>query len=87
MRSLEDIRFCEVGKRTIVFEVAVSSEAASVNDPFRDAFVVEMKDLFAEMEIFESGRTARSYFERVLIVGNRRSLLRSQGSNSSASAV
>ena len=81
MRSLEDIGSCDVGKRIIVFEVAVSSEAAGVNYPFRDALVVEMKDFFAEMKIFQSGRTARSYFERVLIVGNRCSLLSRQGPN------
>ena len=43
-----------------------------------NALVIEMEDLFAKMKIFQSGRTARADLERILIVGNRRSLLRGQ---------
>ena len=62
----------------VVLEIAVCSEASSMNDPFRDAFVIEMKNLFAKMKILHRGRSASPYFQRILIVGNRRSLLSRQ---------
>ena len=44
------------------------SEAARVNDSLRDTLVIEMKNLFAKMKVFESGRAASTDPERILIV-------------------
>ena len=48
--------------------------AAGVNDALRDALMVEMKDLLAEMKIFDQGRPARPDLDGVLVVRNRAAL-------------
>ena len=35
------------------------AEAACMHDALGDAFVIEVEDLFAEVEVLEQGRTAR----------------------------
>ena len=54
------------------------AKATGVNHALRDALVIEMEDLLAKVKIFQSGRPSRTDFERVLIVGNGRSLLGGQ---------
>jgi len=54
------------------------SESAGVDNPFRNAFVVEVKNLLAKMKILQSCRTSNSYFQRILIVPYGYSLLGSQ---------
>ena len=54
---------------------------ARVDDAFGDAFMVEMKDLFPEMRVFEQRGTARAGFKTVLIVGHRDALFGSQRGN------
>ena len=44
---------------------------SSMHDPFRNAFVVEMRDLFPKYEVFQKGWAALAALERVLVVGNR----------------
>lgn len=56
----------------------MGAEAARMHDAFRDALVIEVKNLLAEMEVFERHRPANAYLERVLVVGNRDTLLRCQ---------
>jgi hypothetical protein len=46
-----------------------------VHDPLGDALVIEMEDLFAEVEVFEGGRPALAEFQAVLVVGDRDALL------------
>ena len=45
-----------------------------MDNTFGNAFMVEMKDFFAEMEIFKGGWAARADFERIVIVGDRAAL-------------
>ena len=45
-------------ERLVVLEVAVRAEAARVDDPLRDALVVEVEDLLPEVEVLEQRRTA-----------------------------
>jgi hypothetical protein len=47
---------------------------ACMHDALRNAFVVEMKDLLAEVEILQQRWSTRSDFQGVLIVGNRPTL-------------
>ena len=75
---LEQIGAREVGQRFVVLEIAMRAEAARMHYPLGNAFMIEMKNLLAKMEIFQRGRPARADFQRVLIVGNRYSLLRGQ---------
>jgi len=53
----------------------VRAEAARVNDPLPDAFVIEMEDLFSKMGILERRGSARTYAQGILIIGNRHALL------------
>jgi hypothetical protein len=50
-----------------------------VNDTFWNTLVIEMKDFFAEVEIFERGRATRTNPQRILIVRNRYPLLGRHG--------
>ncbi len=54
------------------------AEAARVHDPLGDALMIEMKELFAKMKVLERGRTARADLQRILVVGNRDTLLGGQ---------
>ena len=47
----------------------------------RNALVVEVKDLFTEVEIFQRGRTTRPDLQSILVIGNRYSLLSGQDGN------
>jgi hypothetical protein len=47
-------------------EEAMRAGAARVHDAFRDALVVEVRDLFAQDEVFEQRR-----LQRVLVIGDR----------------
>ena len=49
-------------------EIAVRSIAAGMNHAFRNALVVEMENLLAEMKVLDQRRTARADLERVLII-------------------
>ena len=46
-----------------------------MHDAFRNAFVIEVRDLFAKDEIFQQRRTAIARFERVLIVVDANALI------------
>jgi hypothetical protein len=49
-----------------------------VNHSLGDALVIEMKDLVAKDEVLEQRRAARASLQRVLVIGDRRTLLRCQ---------
>ena len=46
-----------------------------MNDTLGNTFVVEVGDLFAKDEVLEQRRTPQSCFQRVLIVGDRHTLI------------
>ena len=72
--ALEQISTGIFGKRFVILEEPVRTVAAGVNDAFGDALMVEMKDLLAEMKIFDQGRPARPDLDGVLVVRNRAAL-------------
>jgi hypothetical protein len=51
------------------------SGAARMNDPLWNSLMIEMRDFFTKDEILQQGRAARIGLERVLIVGNRHTLI------------
>ena len=50
-----------------------------VREHLRNALVVEMEDLFSEVKVLQGRGTARANSKRVLIIGNRGTLLRCHG--------
>ena len=77
-RPLEQIGRGDVRKRLVVFEVSVGAISARMHHAFRNPLMIEMEDLLAKMKILEGGGPSRADPERILIVGNRRTLLRGQ---------
>ena len=57
-------------------EEAVRTVAARMHDALRDALMIEVEDLLAEMEVFEQSRAARALAQGVLVVSYRDTLLR-----------
>ena len=51
---------------------------AGVHDSLGDALVVEVRNFFAQYEIFEQRGSSRAGLERILIIRNRRALVRRQ---------
>lgn len=51
---------------------------AGMYDPLRDPLMVEVEYLLAEMEVLKQGWSPRSGLQRILVVGDRRALLRCQ---------
>ncbi len=49
-----------------------------MDDAFGDALVIEVKDLFAQNEIFEKRRPKPPGLQAVLVVGDRNSVVRGQ---------
>jgi len=74
--ALEEIGLGVGGKRIIGLEITMGAIAARMNDAFRDALMVEMEQLFAEMEIIHGERPARADTQRILVVGDRSALRR-----------
>jgi hypothetical protein len=56
----------------------VRAKTPRVDYALGNAFVIEVKNLLTEVEILQCGRAARSHFEGVLIIGDRRALSRRQ---------
>ena len=78
LRVLQEGRLGELGERFRRLEIAMRAGAARMHDALGDALMVEMGDLLAQDEIFEQARAALAALERILIVGDRRSLVRRQ---------
>jgi hypothetical protein len=53
----------------------MSAKAAGMDDPFRYALVIEVKNLLAKVKVFQRRRAALADPKRVLIVGYRSALL------------
>src|SRR5690349_8647052 len=54
-RTLEQIGSSNVGEGLVILEMAMRAVAASMHDPLRNTLMVEVKDLFPEMEILKGG--------------------------------
>ena len=76
--TLEQIGPRELGCCLVRLEVAMDPEPTGVHHPLGNAFMVEVEDLLAEMEVLEQRRTAVADLQRVLIVGDGDPLLRRQ---------
>jgi hypothetical protein len=86
--SLKDVRLGNAGERCIVFEKTMRSESTCMNHPFGYAFVVEMHNFLAKMKILQRKGAAFSNPQRILVVGNRYSLLgRQHGDLASSNLV
>ena len=79
--ALEDVGAGDVGERLVSLEKAMRAKASRMDDALRNALMVEVEDLVAQHKVFEQCRTARAGFQRVLVVGDRRALLRRQHIN------
>src|SRR5271170_7625834 len=75
---LKQVGARKLDQRLVVLEITVCAEASSMNNAFRNAFMIEVKNLFPKVGVFHRGRPARPNSERILVVGNRRSLLSGQ---------
>ena len=53
-RALEEIGLGDFAQRFVGFEEAVRAVAARMHDSLGNPLVIEMKDLLAEVEVFES---------------------------------
>jgi hypothetical protein len=56
-------RLGEIGEGLIIFEIAMCCETTGMHDSFRYALVTKMKDLLAEMKIFQDGGAAHPYLQ------------------------
>ena len=65
-------------KRVVAFEIPVCGRTAGMDYALRYTLVVKMGDLLAQNKILEQRRPAISRFERILIVGDRNTLIRGQ---------
>ena len=68
---LENVGAGQVGQRFLQLEGPVRAIAARMDDPLRNALMVEMEQLLAENLILDQMRTACAHFQRVLVVGDR----------------
>ena len=59
---LKEVRAGIFRKRLVCFEIAVCAIATSMDNTFRNALMVEMKDLFPEMKVLQDRRASRSDF-------------------------
>jgi hypothetical protein len=65
---LEQVGLGDVGQRFVNLEEAVRRRTAGMDDALRDALMVEMENLLAEMKVFEEGGASGADFEAVLVV-------------------
>ena len=87
VRIGKEICFGDLLQALVGLEIAVRRGAASVDDTLRDTLMVEMGDFFAQDEIFQQRRAARSGAQGVLIIGNANALVRGQRMAFTALAV
>ena len=75
---LQKCRPRQLRHRLIRLEKPMRSGAACVDDALGNTLVIEVGDFLAEDEVFEKRGASAARAQRVLIVGNRRSLVRRQ---------
>ena len=71
----ENSRRRELLQRMGEFEVPMHARSTSVDDAFRDALMVEMKDLLPEDEVLEQRGPSRVRPQRILVVRQRHALI------------
>ena len=69
--ALKKVSACIFRKRFVVLEIAMRAITPRMDDPLGNPFVVKVEDLFPEVKVFKKRWTARTDFQRVLIVRNR----------------
>ena len=74
-RFVKDGRPRDLVERCITLEIPMSAGAARVYHALRNALVIEVRDLFAQDEVFEKCRTAQAHLERILVVRNGHALI------------
>ena len=77
-RVLQECGLGQFAKRFGRLEVAMRAGAARMHDALRDALVIEMRDLFAQDEVFKQGRPARAALQRILVIRDRNALIGGQ---------
>ena len=77
-RILQERGARQLRHRLVRLKKSVRRRSARMDDALGDALVIEVRDLLAEDEVFEQARPARARAQRVLIVGDRRPLIRRQ---------
>jgi hypothetical protein len=75
---LEYVGAGDFGERLGQLEITKGAISARMNDPFRNALVVEVEDFIAEMLVFQQRRPPRTVPQGILIVGNRCALARGE---------
>src|SRR5579871_817032 len=79
--ALKEVGPRKVGQRFVILEVAMSTETTRMHDALGNSLVVEVENLFAEVGVLQCGRTPHPNLQRVLVVGDRNSLLGSEPRN------
>ena len=72
---LQEARFRKPAHRFVDLEVTVRAGSPGVHHAFWNSFVIEVRNLFAEDEIFQQRRAAQTGLERILVVGDRDALI------------
>ena len=72
--ALEDVRARVARQRFVSLKETVRAIAAGMHHALRDALMVEVEDLFAEVEVLEQRRAAKAHLKRIEIVRDRPAL-------------
>ena len=65
---VEDIGLAHIGQAVSQFKIAMRAVATGVHHALGDALMVEMEDLFTEMEVLHQGRTTRACTQGILVI-------------------
>ena len=67
-----------LGKRRIAFEKAMRARAARMHDALGNALVVKVCQLLAQDEVFQEHGPTHPELQRILVIGNRHTLVGSE---------
>src|SRR5687768_6466402 len=65
---LEKLRFGDLSHRFVNLKDTVGTGPSGMNDAFRDALVIKMRDLLTHDEVFEQRRPSVAGLQRILVV-------------------
>src|SRR3546814_18276691 len=68
---LEDVGAGDVGQGFVRLEEAVRAEAASMHHALRNALMVEVEDLLAQVEVLQRGRPAMAALDQKSVVSGK----------------
>ena len=77
----KDGRPRQLGERFVALEESVRTRAAGMHDALWNALMIEVRDLLAEDEILQERGPAQPGLQRILIVGDRHTLVGGQDSS------